>query len=153
MREPCIAWWPGAIKPASVSQELSCTMDVFVTSLELAGSPVPDDRIIDGVSMSPILLADGKSQRELMFYYRGTRLMAVRKGPWKAHFITQAGYREKPTQHDPPLLFHLEHDPSEQYDAGKNHPDVIVEVLREVEQHRANLKPAKSQLELLIAKK
>ena len=51
-----------------------------------------------------------------------------------------------PVVHDPPLLFQLEHDPSEKYDVAKDHPDVIADILREVERPRAKLKPAKSQL-------
>lgn len=37
MREPAIAWWPGTIQPGQVSQSLATTMDLFTTSLELAG--------------------------------------------------------------------------------------------------------------------
>ena len=150
MREPGIAWWPGKIKPASVNAEMACTMDIFATCLELAGTDCPKDRVIDGVSMTEMLLGTGKSKREVMFFYRGRRLMAVRKGPWKVHFITQAGYREKPKKHDPPLLFHLEHDPSEKYDVAEDNPDVIADIQRRVERHRANLKPVESELEKRI---
>ncbi len=76
--------------------------------------------------------------------------MAVRKGPFKAHFITQAGYGpDAKTQvpHDPPLLFNLEHDPSESYDVAKEHPEVIADIVREVERHRAELKPPPSQVD------
>ncbi len=150
MREPCVAWWPGKIRPASVNAEMACTMDIFATCLELAGADCPKDRVIDGVSMTEMLLGTGKSKREVMFFYRGRRLMAVRKGPWKAHFITQAGYREKPKKHDPPLLFHLEHDPSEKYDVAKDNPDVIADILQRIEDHKAKLKPVESELEKRI---
>lgn len=148
MREPCIAWWPGKIEAGSVSAALACTMDLFPTCLELAGLPLPKDRIIDGVSLVPVLMGERQAVRDVMFYYRGTRLMAVRKGPWKVHFITQAGYGEKPKKHDPPLLYNLEHDPSEKYDVAKEHPDVIAEIMKVVERHRATVKPVKSQLDL-----
>ena len=78
--------------------------------------------------------------------------MAVRKGPWKAHLIAQAGYGEKPKKHDPPLLFHLEHDPSEKYDIAKRRPNVVADIMNEIERHRANLKPVKSQLEIPLPK-
>ena len=153
MREPCIAWWPGKIKPNTTNPALASTMDIFTTCLELAGVPVPKDRIIDGVNILPTLLGTGTSPRNVMFFYRGTRLMAVRKGPWKAHFITQAGYREKPKDHDPPLLFNLEYDPSEKFDVADKNPQVIDDIRRTVERHKKNLKPPKSQLELLIKDK
>lgn len=151
VREPSLAWWPGTIQAASVSQGLASTMDIFTTSLTLAGVEIPKDRVIDGVDMMP-MLRGGESRRNTLFYYRGTRLMAVRKGPWKAHFITQAGYREKPTSHDPPALYHLEHDPSEKYDVAKKNPAVIADIMKEVERHRARMKMPKSQLEIPIKK-
>ncbi|MHC4123264.1 MAG: sulfatase-like hydrolase/transferase [Planctomycetota bacterium] len=136
MREPCIARWPGKIKAGSFSPELSCTMDIFATCLDFAGLPLPKDRQMDCVTMKPILFGTGKSKRNVMFFYRESRLMAVRKGPWKAHFITQAGYRDKPKKHDPPLLFHLEYDPSERFDVAGKHQDVIADIQREVERHK-----------------
>ena len=64
-----------------------------------------------------------------MFYYRGQKLMAVRSGPWKAHFMTQAGYRQRePEVHDPPLLFHLENDPGEKTDLAKIRPERLQEL-------------------------
>ena len=47
---------------------------------------------------------------------------------------------------DPSLLYHLGHDPSEKYDVAKDHPDVIADILKEVEKHRANLTPAEDLL-------
>ncbi len=147
MREPTIAWWPGTVEPGSVCAELACTMDIFATCLDLAGVALPSDRIIDGVSLVPVLKGTGKSGRDVMFFYRGTRLMAVRKGPWKAHFITQAGYRQKPQKHDPPLLFHLDRDPSEQYDVAKANRKVIADIQAIVAEHQAKLKAPPSQLD------
>jgi len=150
MREPCIAWWPGTIEAGSVSAQPACTMDIFTTSLLMAGAKLPTDRVIDGVDAIPILAGDGNSRRDSMFFYRGTRLMAVRSGPWKAHFITQAGYGEKPVSHDPPALYHLEHDPSERFDVAEKHPDVIADIMKKVEKHKATLESVKSQLEIKI---
>ncbi len=148
MREPCIAWRPGVVPAGTVNPGLSSTLDLLPTCVSLAGAELPRDRILDGVNMVPMLTGKGQSQREMMFFYRGTRLMAVRKGPWKMHLITQPGYGGGPTEHDPPLLFHLEHDPSEQYDVAKDHPDVIADILREIERHRATVKPVPSQLDI-----
>jgi len=148
MREPGIAWWPGKIKPGAVSHELASTLDLFPTFLALAKAPIPSDRVIDGVDLSPILFGTGKSKREVFFYYRDTELFAIRKGPFKAHYLTQTGYGvPKPEKHDPPLLFHLGHDPSEKHNVAKNHPDVLADLAREWERHRLNLVPGKPQLD------
>jgi hypothetical protein len=47
--------------------------------------------------------------------------------------------------HDPLLLFHLEHDPSESHNVAKEHPEIITDILKEVERHKAKLKPGKPQ--------
>ena len=51
----------------------------------------PKDRPLDGYDITPALTG-GKSPRQEMFFYRSYELMAARLGPWKAHFLTQAGY-------------------------------------------------------------
>ncbi|MEX2285499.1 MAG: sulfatase [Planctomycetaceae bacterium] len=149
MREPAIAWWPGNVPAGAVTKELASTMDLFTTAVMLAGADVPADRIIDGVDLRTVLSGEGTSPRKTMFYYRGATLFAVRKGPWKAHFITQPSYNpEKPKQHDPPLLFQLENDPSEKYDVAKDHADVIADIRAEVKQHQEKLVAPPSQLEV-----
>jgi arylsulfatase A len=148
MREPGIAWWPGRIKPAQVCHEMGSTMDLFATCINLAGGRVPADRPIDGVDMAPLLFGTGKGNRQIMFYYRGTQFYAVRKGPFKAHYLTRSDFARTPEEkHDPPLLFNLEIDPSERFDVAKIHPDVLEDIAREVEKHRAGLVPGKQQVE------
>lgn len=152
MREPCIMWWPNTIRPA-VIHDMGATMDLYTTFLRLAGAQVPTDRVVDGLDLRPVLFGKGPSPRDTMFYYRGTRLFAVRKGLYKAHFITQSGYGgDKPAEHDPPLLYHLGHDPSEKYDIAKDHPEVMTAIGKEIERHRAELVPGEDQLAERIQK-
>jgi len=149
MREPTLAWWPGRIPAGTVSQDLGSTMDIYTTSIKLAGGEVPSDRVVDGQDLSPVLFQSGPGPRDEMVYYRGTRLMAIRKGPWKAHFITKPAYGREPFKdHDPPVLYQLEHDPSEKYDVAKDHPDVIETLKAAAEKHRKTVKPVPSQLEI-----
>lgn len=148
MREPSLAWWPGKIKAGSTSQGLGSTMDLFTTSLLLAGKEIPKDRVIDGKDLRPVLFDQGKPERESLFYYRGQRLMAVRKGPWKMHLFTQNAYGQRePVKQDPPVLYHLDHDPGEQFNIASDHPEVISEINQLIEAHRKDLVVAKSQLE------
>jgi arylsulfatase len=96
--------------------------------------------------MTPMLLGKGPSQRNLMIYYNGDELYAVRKGPYKAHYITYSGYSKAPPQkHDPPLLFDLPNDPGERFDLAAEHPDVVADIQREVDKYRAALVPGKRQ--------
>ncbi len=153
MREPGIAWWPGRIRPGVVNRSVTSTMDLFTTLLTLAGAEIPRDRVIDGVDLTPVLFGRAESVRDTYIYYRGTRLMAVRQGPWKAHLITQDAYgprADKPEIHNPPLLYHLDQDPSEKYNVADQHPGVVQKLLALIERHRADLVPAPSQLESRI---
>ncbi len=146
MREPAIFWWPGTIQPGVVRQ-LGSTLDMLPTCAALAGAKLPADLVLDGYDISPALLGTGPSLRQEMFFYRDTQLYAVRKGPFKLHFTTQAGYNDKPLVLDPPALYHLEHDPSEKYDIAKNHPGAVAELEALAQEHRRTMVPGKPQLE------
>lgn len=142
MRVPGIAWWPGTIPADTTARDLACTMDLYTTAIRLAGGQLPEDRIVDGVDLSGVLREAGPSPRENLFYYRGSTLYAVRVGPWKAHFITQYGYGPQARhveKHDPPRLYHLDHDPSERFDVAENHPEIIAMINDVVADHMAHL--------------
>lgn len=146
MREPTIFWWPGTVKPG-VIMDLGTTMDIMPTLLNLAGTAAPKDRILDGFDLTPVLKGEGRSPREVVFFYRGTQLYAVRKGAYKAHFTTrpESGPGEA-VHHNPPLLYNLEQDPSEKDDIAKEHPDVIAELKALAERHRSTVEPVPDQL-------
>src|SRR5690606_3822747 len=110
------------------------------------------DRIYDGYDISPIIFGMGKTVRDVVFFYRGTEVYAIRKGKYKAHFITQAEYGEESKikiVHDIPLLFNLDVDTSEKYDISKEHPEVITEIKRILTEHNATVVPVENQLEKL----
>lgn len=144
-RVPAIARWPGKI-PVGVTHQMASAMDLFATSLKLAGANLPKDRVIDGVDMSPILFGDKKGNRDVEYYYYGDQLYAVRKGKYKANFITHDGYsKDLAEKHAPPLLFDIPADPSEQFDIAAEHPDELAEILKIAEAHRAKMVPGKLQ--------
>ncbi len=146
MREPAVFWWPGRIQPGTI-HEMGSTLDLLPTIAGLAGAEVPTDRVIDGLDISPALFGAGPSPRDTMFFYRGTRVFAARVGNYKAHFITKAAYGSTAeTHHDPPLLYHLGHDPGEQWDLARRHRDVIQRIRQVVDEHQAGVKPVENQL-------
>jgi arylsulfatase A-like enzyme len=140
VRTPAIFWWPGTVRP-SVVTDIGSAMDLFATATDLAGAALPADRVIDGVSLRARLAGTGASLRRLLFYYWDNELRAVRKGAYKAHLITSGAYGEGGERqvHNPPLLFNLADDPGEQRDIASRHPEVVADLLREVEGHRRNL--------------
>jgi arylsulfatase A len=147
MREPTIFWWPGKIKPGVV-MGMGSTLDVLPTACKIAGADVPNDRTMDGYDLTPVLFAEEKSPRNMMYYYRKTTVFALRKGAYKAHFITQRAYSGDRTiyEHNPPLLFNLEIDPTETMNIAEKHPDVLADIKKELEIHLASVEPVKDQL-------
>jgi len=69
LRVPCIARWPGRIRPARVSNEMLAFWDFMPTFSELAGIEPPAP--IDGVSFVPTLLGSG-SQEHHRYLFFGT---------------------------------------------------------------------------------
>ncbi len=144
-RVPAIARWPGKV-PAGVTREIASSLDLFSTCVRLAGGKMPDDRPMDSMDMTPILFDNGKSKRLVEYYYYGDMLYAVRKGPFKAHFTTHDGYsKADPIKHNPPLLHNITEDPSEQFDVASEHPEVVAELTRIAEEHRATVTRGKLQ--------
>lgn len=128
MRVPTVFWWPGTIAPGVVS-DMGSTLDLLATAATLSGASLPTDRTLDSLDLTPALRGTGASPRDTMFFYRGTQVFAVRQGPYKAHFQTRGEYGgPKLVQHDPPLLYNLDHDPSEQYDVASDNPEVITAI-------------------------
>jgi len=151
MREPALFWWPGTIPAGRVTTELGSTLDILPTLFSLAQVPPLENVTLDGFDLSPLLRGTGPSPRQAMFYYRGTQLMAVRFGRWKAHYFTQPGYGGGTREtHNPPLLFNLDQDPSERFNVADKHADVLQEIARITEQHRASMVPGTPQLEGFI---
>ena len=143
MRVPGIFWWPGTIEPG-VIQAIGATTDLFTTIVPLAGGTVPDDRPLDGVDLSPVLLGTGASPRDWMAFYRMGELYAYRQGAYKVHLVTEGRYGlgAERTEHDPPLLFHLGEDPGERYDLAAERPDVVADLLAAVDAHRSGMDAA-----------
>jgi arylsulfatase A len=147
MREPAIFWHPGAIKPGVVI-DIGSTLDLLPTFCTLAGIQAPSDRVLDGYDLSAVLSGKGRSPRQTMFYWRGSKLYAVRHDSFKAHFITQPEYGGGPAvTHATPELYNLNHDPSEKWNIAVRHPEVIAEIRRIAEEHKQAIPPVENQLD------
>ncbi len=152
VRAPAIFWWPGRVRPAVVT-DLASAMDIFATAAQLAGATLPPDRPIDGVDLAPRLTGTGASPRRLNYFYWDSELRAIRKGEYKAHFITSGAYGagEPRTEHSPPLLFNLAEDPGERRNIAAQHPDVLADLLREADAHRRGIVAGRPLFDQLVA--
>ncbi|XP_056622944.1 arylsulfatase A [Triplophysa dalaica] len=162
MREPAVAYWPGFIQPG-VTHALSSSLDILPTFAKLAGASLPEVQL-DGVEMTNILFNLGPSKRETMFYYPTNpseeySVFAVRWGKYKAHYYTRGATHSETTPdqdcslfafqkyHDPPLLFDLEADPSENYNlTGPDWDPVRMQITVLKEQFEATMVFGESEI-------
>ncbi|KAF1548114.1 Arylsulfatase D, partial [Eudyptula albosignata] len=178
IRVPGVFRWPGVLPSGTVIDEPTSLMDIYPTVVHLAGGILPQDRVIDGRNLVPLLRGRAqKSEHKFLFHYCGSYLHAVRwyqkdsGAIWKAHYVTPvfhppgAGacygkgicpcFGEGVTHHDPPLLFDLSRDPSEAKpltaDTEPLFHTVIRKIGRAVEEHRRTLTPVPEQLSLYNA--
>ena len=140
IRVPTVMWGPGYIPAGSETSEVASTMDLLPTFIKLAGAKLPSDRTLDGRDISPLILGEpgAKSPHEAFYYYRETRLDAVRSGPWKLVFprpnleesdwlLSRGGaflgeYREAVSELS---LFNLETDIGETSNVADQNPEVV----------------------------
>ena len=132
-RVPCIAWWPGRIPAGRECREVATAMDFLPTFAGLAGTRPPDDRIIDGRDILPLLTGESgaKSPHEAFFYYQADRLNAVRSGPWKLH----VGIDGLPARE----LYNLETDIGETQNVVDRHPEVVARLEKLLDACRQDL--------------
>jgi arylsulfatase A len=151
VRAPAIFWWPGTVRPGTVT-DMGSGLDMITTAAALSGARLPADRVIDGVDLSAPLRGSGPSPRDRIFYYSDNELRAVRKGRYKAHFITMGAYDlgDAHMVRTPPLLFDLAADPGERFDIAAAHADIIADLLREADAHRRTVTPTKALFDELL---
>ncbi len=113
-RVPGILRWPGIVQANMINMDMAATLDLFPTILAAAGGTLPKDRVYDGYDLMPTLRGEKPSPRREYFYVLGNRVEAIREGPWKFR-MAKPGERE---------LYHLEHDPGEQYNRADTEADI-----------------------------
>jgi uncharacterized sulfatase len=123
-RVPFVARWPGVLPGGVVSNELAINFDLFVTCLQIAGVPLPEDRIIDGKDLLPVLRGTAPSPHETFYYYFGHELVAVRHKSWKYHRRYMSDNGGYPLFKHGPFLFDLARDPQESYSLIESEPEI-----------------------------
>ncbi|MCI0359711.1 MAG: sulfatase [Planctomycetaceae bacterium] len=140
-RVPCVARWPGKIPPASGCDELCGTIDVLPTFARLAGGEAPQDRLIDGRDIWPLLAGDkrARSPHEAFYYYWDYGLEAVRSRNWKLHFPHEyrslagpPGNDGQPAPYEQRMtalaLFDLAADVGETKNVAAEHPEIVAKL-------------------------
>lgn len=138
-RVPCIVRWKGHVQPGTICSRMVAGMDILPTFAEIAGVPLPENRI-DGISFLPLLkdFAATAPRKYFCYYYRANDLEAVTDGHFKLVFPhkyrTYEGFLPGRNGQPGPvdewfplkekLLFDLWLDPGERYNVIAEYPEV-----------------------------
>jgi arylsulfatase len=127
-RVPCIARWPGKIKPGRVENGIFSGLDWLPTLAAAAGNPNITEQLLNGVKLGDrtyknhldgynqqnLLLGQGPSVRHEVFYFGGPTLGAIRIDDFKFQFYQQPyGWPGEKTTTDMPTIVNLRQDPFE----------------------------------------
>jgi arylsulfatase A len=138
-RVPTLARWPGVIPPGTRCDGMSMNIDLFPTCLGLAGVPLPQDRIVDGQDLLPMLTGGAPSPHETLLFYVTRTLVAVRQGQWKYYpRLTTDNAAYWPLRQGP-FLFDLETDPNESYSLIESEPARAAEMAALLEAREAEV--------------
>jgi arylsulfatase A-like enzyme len=135
IRVPTIAWWPGRIPAGKTCAAPFSGMDLLPTFMGLAGGKPPENRIIDGKDIWPLLSGQTKeSPHESLPFFYGGELQGLRAGKWKLLIRPQNvdAKRESPSAQAIPALFDLEADPGETNNLAGSHPDIVAELQQRI---------------------
>ncbi len=132
-RVPFLVRWPGKTKPASVSTQLICHVDLLATCAELLGTPLPPHAGEDSVSLLPALLGTDRAPlREAVVHHSIHGLFSIRQGPWKLALCPGSGGWGTPldaaargTGLPEVQLYDLAADPAEANNLHAAHPAVV----------------------------
>ncbi|MBK1876453.1 sulfatase [Pelagicoccus mobilis] len=155
IRVPLFVRWPGVIKEGSSSETPVSGIDLFPTFLEAAGIGVPKRKVLDGVSLMP-LLSRGESLAERALYwhfpiylqgacperndekFRTRPGSVIRYGDWKLHQSFEDGRLE---------LYNLKDDIGEKHDLVGRNPEKADELLKRLNSWREKIgAPVPTQL-------
>jgi len=153
IRTAAIIRWPGQIRPRS-SYAMFSIMDFFPTFARLGGGKVPNDRPIDGVDQTDLLLGTSDTgRRDTLLTFVGPDLMAARWKQFRAYFADVAPGRSgwgganllggiggsAAPMNGYPKIFNIESDPREEYNIAAMYEWVIGPVLKAVEEYKESL--------------
>jgi arylsulfatase A-like enzyme len=117
IRVPFLVSWPGRLPRGKDFAQPVTSLDVFATSVAIAGASVPAGHVLEGANVMPYLdgEATGAPHTQLFWRAGGGAKYAVREGEWKLVAGEGGGMQ----------LFNLASDVAETKDLAAARPDVL----------------------------
>ncbi len=125
---PFFAKWPARIAAGSEVSAPVHHFDVFATAAAAAGAPLPTDRTIDGVDLTPFAAGEASGVPHEALFWRSGASQSALVGGWKLNVS------------DPPgrsWLFDLRADPNERHDLSAERPEKLAELRAALAAHNA----------------
>jgi arylsulfatase A len=155
-RVPFLAKWPGHIPADSTANAWCSNLDVLPTMAALCGLGLPE-KPLDGVDISPVLLGDDREvERKPVLYFSpmgqgGNEIHCIRKGSWKLRvaqcekgeiYINDRSTAARASAWlAQPELYDLSEDPAESYNVARGRPDLVAEMLKDLDREMATFPP------------
>ena len=133
-RVPAIAWMPGTIKKGTVSTALASTIDLYPTLIAMTGNEISSQEELDGLNIKNTFF-NNEPVRHEVHYYRQDTLIGIRHKEWKMYIKDPNPWNDDLTEKDIPVLYNIEHDPSEKYNVTSKHSDVVDRIITLSEKH------------------
>lgn len=130
LRVPCIVRYPGRIPAGSSSNAFLSSLEILPTLLHEIGIEPPDDLVLDGFDMMPVLTSGATSPRTKMFWQRRAD-KAARVGDWK-WVESSAGSG----------LFDLSEDIGERNNLAEQRPEKLAEMKKHFAQWKKTMADA-----------
>ena len=137
IREPMFVYWPGRVTPGSVCDVPVISTDFYPTFLDIAGINNPENYVLDGKSILPLLEGEKTIDRDKLFWhfpayleayaglkkdsrdttFRTRPVSVIRKGDWKLLLFYEEwlldGGQERIVENNSVELYNLGSDLSE----------------------------------------
>ena len=122
-RTPFILSWPQRINGGKKYDGLTSSLDIFATSIAVAGLGKSPGKPLDGVNLIPHLSGEDGSEPHQTLFWRKEKMAAVREGKYKLIRLEDYGYR----------LYNLEEDLGENKDISQTRPELLADILTSLE--------------------
>jgi len=131
IRVPYIFKWKHNIQAGSISKEPIIHVDIYPTILEMTGTPKPQNLVLDGESLFPILSNRNKELKRdaLIWEYTNYSRYNVKRQTFASEWVNviqQEGYKlTEVVESDTYYLYNLNNDPYETTEVSKNYPEKV----------------------------
>jgi arylsulfatase A-like enzyme len=140
-RVPAIAYWPGHLDGGKRLESVVTVLDWFPTLIQAAGGNVPNDKLVVGKNIMPVLRGNPQAPGTQMVIGNFTRAQAhfesAYQWPWK--LVRAPTSVLNPQQTPPPaasdktvMLFDVVADPNESNNIAAQYPELVTKLLADL---------------------